>query len=623
MRIENDWLIDDKGRKLLLRGVNLGGSSKVPRTPDGATHLAEHFFQHRDVSFVGRPLPLNEADEHFARLRHWGFNFIRFLVTWEAIEHAGPGQYDQEYLDYLSAVLEKAGEYGINLFIDPHEDVWSRFSGGDGAPGWTLEAVGFELRNFQETGAAVTHQTYGDPYPWFIWPSNGDKLASATMFTLFFAGNDLAPKTLVDGEPVQEYLQRHYIASIQQVAKRARNMAHVVGYDSLNEPDPGWIGLPDISKPASVRRNGPTPSPWQSILLGSGYPQEVDIWGLGSRRASKRQWLNRQRVRAWQEGRECIWRSNGVWDIDRNGEPHLICPDYFASVNGHTVDFSDDYLRPFANRYAAAIREVHPEAIIFIDPSPLCDTLSWGPNDAKNIVYEPHWYDVITLVFKSFKPWISIDFRNLKVVLSPLLIRRSLANQLRHFKERSENDLGGLPVLIGEMGIPFDMNKAKAYRTGDFSAQERALARCLRAVEDNLLNVTIWNYTADNTNARGDQWNDEDFSVFSRDQQTDKSDINSGGRALAALLRPYPRATAGKPIEMSYDMKKRTFKFKYQHDPEIQSPTEIFVPSYNYPNGYRVIVSDGKWEKDTAKQILTYRHTTSQTLHKIKILPEA
>src|SRR4030042_493802 len=115
--------------------------------------------------------------------------------------------------------------------------------------------------------------------------------------------------------------------------------------------------------------------------------------------------------------------------------------------------------------------------------------------------------------------------------------------------------------------------RSKAYRTGDFSAQERALDRCLRAVEDNLMNVTIWNYTADNTNARGDQWNGEDFSVFSRDQQTDKSDVNSGGRALAALLRPYPTATAGKPIEMSYDMKKRIFKFKYQHDPEIKAPT--------------------------------------------------
>ncbi|MFX1287077.1 MAG: hypothetical protein ACFFFY_00775, partial [Promethearchaeota archaeon] len=79
--IKNGQFIDDKGRIVLLRGVNLGGSSKVPLTPNGATHIKTNFIDHRDVSFVGRPFPIKEADEHFSRLKHWGFNSIRFLVT--------------------------------------------------------------------------------------------------------------------------------------------------------------------------------------------------------------------------------------------------------------------------------------------------------------------------------------------------------------------------------------------------------------------------------------------------------------------------------------------------------------------------------------------------------------
>jgi hypothetical protein len=191
----------------MLRGVNLGGSSKLPLMPNGATHVQDGFFDHRNVSFVNRPFPLEEADEHFARLRAWGLTFLRFLVTWEAIEHSGPGIYDQAYLDYLRAVVTKAADYGITIFIDPHQDVWSRFSGGDGAPGWTFDLVGMDITRFQQTGAAFTHQIHGDPLPQMIWSTNTTKLAAATMFTLFFGGSDFAPKTLIDGESVQEFLQ--------------------------------------------------------------------------------------------------------------------------------------------------------------------------------------------------------------------------------------------------------------------------------------------------------------------------------------------------------------------------------------------------------------------------------
>ena len=175
MHIDGPCFKDESGRTLLLRGVNLGGSSKVPYTPNGATYIREGFFDHRQVSFVGRPFPLEEADEHFARLRKWGLTFLRFLVTWEAVEHAGPGVYDQEYLDYLHAVVAKAAQHGIRLFIDPHQDMWSRFSGGDGAPGWTFEAVGMDTTRFQPTGAAFLHPVHGDPLPRMIWPTNATK----------------------------------------------------------------------------------------------------------------------------------------------------------------------------------------------------------------------------------------------------------------------------------------------------------------------------------------------------------------------------------------------------------------------------------------------------------------
>ena len=72
IRTEGIWFKDEHGRTLILRGANLGGSTNVPATPNGATYRKEGFDDHRNVSFVGRPFPLEEADEYFKRLRAWG-----------------------------------------------------------------------------------------------------------------------------------------------------------------------------------------------------------------------------------------------------------------------------------------------------------------------------------------------------------------------------------------------------------------------------------------------------------------------------------------------------------------------------------------------------------------------
>jgi hypothetical protein len=180
---EGEWFIDERGRRVLLRGVNLGGSSKVPSRPDGATHIPTDFTS-RDVSFVSRPFPLEEADDHLSRIRHWGFNSLRLLVTWEAVEHDGPGRYDREYLDYVEELLKAVEEHRLYTVIDPHQDAWSRASGGDGAPLWTFEEVGLDLTRFNESEAAHVMQHRFDPgdrgsYPDMSWLQNAGRLAPA------------------------------------------------------------------------------------------------------------------------------------------------------------------------------------------------------------------------------------------------------------------------------------------------------------------------------------------------------------------------------------------------------------------------------------------------------------
>jgi len=621
MRIDGIWFKDDQGRTLILRGANLGGSSKVPYRPDSATYRREGFFDHRNVSFVGRPFPLEEAGEHLRRLREWGMTFLRFLVTWEAVEHAGPDEYDEGYLDYLYAVTKKAGEYGIDVFIDPHQDVWSRWSGGDGAPGWTLEAIGIDLTRLSDTGAAIVHAVHGDPFPRMIWPSNYDKLGAATMFTLFFAGNDLAPQTRIDGVPVQEFLQGHYINAIKQVALRLKDLPNVVGYDSLNEPGSGFIGCEDLTAVSQgLMLAGATPTPLQAMLLGAGYPQEVGLWELGFAgfHQTRTVTLNPGGVSLWREGHECIWKQHGVWS-DAGGQPGLLRPGYFAQVGGRKVDFENDYLKPFIRRFTAEIRSVHPQTLLFLEGIPNGKHPHWGPDDPPQAVNAAHWYDGLTLFTKHFNPEMTVNLSTSQFVSGAEAVRQSFVEQLAALKRVGLEQMGGIPTLIGEFGIPFDLDDKQAYATGDFSSHVQALDANYNAMDANLLNCTIWNYTADNTNERGDMWNDEDLSIFSRDQQTNRDDIHSGGRALEAIVRPYARKVAGEPLRMYFDLPTRTFEFEFRHDPAVRAPTEIFIPNYQYPGGIVVEISDGTYEVDRASQTLIYRHTTAREVHLIRV----
>jgi hypothetical protein len=93
-------------------------------------------------------------------------------------------QYDTEYLTYLRSLLSLLPSYGLVAFVSLHQDVWSRYSGGSGAPAWTLEAVGFDLTALEETGAAWLKGVRGGgkiEAERGIWPCGYQKLAAATM----------------------------------------------------------------------------------------------------------------------------------------------------------------------------------------------------------------------------------------------------------------------------------------------------------------------------------------------------------------------------------------------------------------------------------------------------------
>ncbi|KAJ3190577.1 hypothetical protein HK101_008586 [Irineochytrium annulatum] len=540
---DGPWWTDASGRTVMLRGVNLGGSAKLPRFPEMPSHVGGRaFFEDRKVSFVGRPFDLADADEHFARLRRWGFNFLRFNVTWESLEHEGPGIYDFEYMDYVVEILKRAKYFGFRVFIDPHQDVWSRYSGGSGAPGWTFRAAGLDVFKFKDTYAALVHNTYDDPksFPKMIWATNYNKLACATMFTLFFGGKTFAPSCKgPDGSSIQTFLQEHYVNAFAELARRIHASSDVledevvIGYDTLNEPHQGYIGIKNLSvrDPSQDLLNGLTPTPFQSMLLGMGNPcpnvENYRLTSFGPQKVGTVSLTPPPFTTAWLDG-SCLWAREGVWD---RKSLTLLRPDHFATdpSTGAPIDFLSGFWRPFVQRFTSAIRAVHANAVMFIEPPVNEHPPPWARENGDpvdRIAYAPHWYDGPTLVNKRFNKIFTVDFIGLKRgrYAHPLLslkfgsrgIRKCFADQIGTLRREGLEYLGQHPCLLGEIGVPFDMDKGRSFRTGDYRNQTHAMDVNLAALEANLMSFTLWNYCAENTHEWGDGWNGEDLSIYSR-----------------------------------------------------------------------------------------------------------
>ncbi|PFH53542.1 glycoside hydrolase family 5 protein [Amanita thiersii Skay4041] len=582
--------VDNAGRTLLMRGVNLSGSSKAP--VGRPSYMLDGFWENAQAggeSFVGRPLNLDDgsADVHLARLSGWGFNLLRFPITWEALEHKGPGKYDQEFMAYTVRVLQKCREYGFRVYMDPHQDTvrhltWSRFSGGSGAPYWTLAACGVDPRNITATQAAILHSEYPHPQetdpaklPAMLWSTNYGRLISQTVFTLFYAGRDFAPHCIIDGQNIQDYLQSHYIEAVGQLADCIHETDPtlfddcVIGWDSMNEPFEGLVGWDDLNqnpqKQGTTLKKGTHPTPAQNFRLGMGKAQTVENWSFGSLGPSRDgtitidpkgckvwgvadgespdgvndHWGWRRDTTRWLLG-SCIWALHGVWDIETG---FVNRPEYFRyhPTTGVEVEFISDYWRPHFVAYARRIRKAHPEAIMFVQPPVFAQPPSIEEETLKGrCAYTGHYYDGLTLITRHWN-WFNADALGLlrgkysstlqAVKIGESAIRRSLQQQMEMLKDDAKI-LGSYPAVIGEIGIPYDMDGKRSYGwtdggkyKGNYSRQEKALDASLNGCDgDNALNWTMWTYCPDHSHDWGDGWNMEDLSIWSPDDLQDSQD---------------------------------------------------------------------------------------------------
>jgi endoglycosylceramidase len=184
-RVHDGFLHDEDGRAMIMRGVNLSGSQKY------APYLDDK----------------QPAD--YARLREWGFNTIRFLMTWSAVEPA-PGVYDDAYLDRVAERMQWAQDAGLLVVLDMHQDIYGEGFGFDGAPRWTCDQARYDAFTPTE--------------PWFTNAADPAVLACVDEFY-----------TRAD-------LREHFVGMWRHVAERLHDQPAILGFDVLNEP--GWGTYP-------------------------------------------------------------------------------------------------------------------------------------------------------------------------------------------------------------------------------------------------------------------------------------------------------------------------------------------------------------------------------------------
>jgi endoglycosylceramidase len=203
-------IVDGRGRTVLLRGVNVN-------------QLGDYFESNPTVPAT---LPFSRADlEEIAAL---GLNSVRLLVHWSLLEPQ-PGVRDTAYLARIRQAVRWAGELGLFVVLDMHQDAWGKHiatprdetcpaplshnPGWDGAPEWATLTDGLSRCRLSLREASP---------------------ATAQAWTSFWADRD--------------GIQQHLVDTWAWLAGAFKRDPTVVGYDLLNEPNPGWtIGATDVT----------------------------------------------------------------------------------------------------------------------------------------------------------------------------------------------------------------------------------------------------------------------------------------------------------------------------------------------------------------------------------------
>ena len=240
---------------------------------------------------------------------------------------------------------------------------------------------------------------------------------------------------------------------------------------------------------------------------------------------------------------------------------------------------------------AKAIHEKFPEALILASPHALTSgslvSVGFGQKPAiKNMVFSPHYYDPVMMVYEKYNGHAGDIGENPKAGFLGAFASQALRYKDLRSALQGLSRLGGEAIMVRspDQAVRDLHQQAKAWDVplfiGEFGSPREALGleffldSFYGQMNESMVSGTQWLYAPQWTNETKDGWNAEDLSS-----------IDDKGNARRTYRKtPFPRRIAGTHISSNFrrnkpneSLSKTKIKLTWEHDPK-KGYTEIFVP---------------------------------------------